>query len=67
MVKHVTCPIRDSEAKQLHYLQACVLEGLRRFPPLSQLRERMVPPEGDVIEGYRVLGGTFIGLNAWGT
>ena len=27
----------------------------------------MVPPEGDVINGYRIPGGTFIGLNAWGT
>ena len=26
---------RDSEAKQLPYLQTCVLEGLRKFPPLS--------------------------------
>ena len=67
VAKRVTCPIRDSQAKQLPYLQACVLEGLRKFPPLSQLRERMVPPQGDVINGYRVPGGTFIGLNAWGT
>lgn len=60
-------PIRDVEAKQLRYLQACVLEGLRKFPPLSQLRERMVPPGGDVIQGYHIPGGTFIGLNTWGT
>lgn len=63
----MTFPIRDSETKQLPYLQACVLEGLRKFPPLSQLRERMTPPEGDVCMGYRIPGGTFIGLNAWGT
>lgn len=63
----VSLPIQDKEAKQLPYLQACVLEGLRKFPPLSQLRERMVPPEGDLINGYRIPGGTFIGLNAWGT
>ena len=60
-------PIRDSEAKQLCYLQACIFEGLRKFPPLTQLRERVVPPEGDIIQGYRIPGGTFIGLNAWGT
>lgn len=65
--KQVTCPIRDSEARKLCYLQACVFEGLRKFPPLSQLREREVPPEGDVINGHRIPGGTFIGLNAWGT
>ena len=63
----VSYPIRHAEAKQLPYLQACILEGLRKFPPLSQLRERIVPPEGDIINGHRVPGGTFIGLNAWGT
>ncbi|KAL9121435.1 MAG: hypothetical protein Q9187_002005 [Circinaria calcarea] len=63
----VSSPIQDIEARRLPYLQACIMEGLRRYPPLSQLRERLVPPEGDVIHGYRVPGGTFIGLNAWGT
>ena len=62
-----TYPIQDSEIKQLHYLQACILEGLRIFPPLVQLRERMIPPERDVIQAHRIPGGTFIGLNAWGT
>ena len=65
--KAVSYPIADCEGKQLPYLQACVLEGLRKFPPLSQLRERVVPPEGDIINGHRIPGGTFIGLNAWGT
>ncbi len=55
----VSYQIRDSEAKQLDYLQACVLEGLRKFPPLSQLRERIVPPEGDKIDGHHIPGGTF--------
>ena len=27
----------------------------------------MVPPEGDVFKNHRIPGGTFIGLNAWGT
>lgn len=27
----------------------------------------MVPPEGDIIHGYRIPGGRYIGLNAWGT
>ena len=37
------------------------------FPPIGQLRERAVPPEGDEINGHRIPGGTFIGINAWGT
>jgi len=41
--------------------------GTTQVPPVSQLRERVVPPAGDVIDGYRIPGGTFIGFNAWGT
>ena len=60
-------PIKDAEARKLPYLQACILEGLRMHPPLSQLRERLVPLEGDDIAGHHIPGGTFIGFNAWGT
>jgi len=59
-------PVKDSEAKQLVYLQACVLEGLRKFPPISQLRERVVPPGGDVLGRFHLPGGTYVGLNTWG-
>jgi cytochrome P450 len=62
----VSSPIQDTEAKQLVYLQASVLEGLRIFPPLSQLRERVVPPGGDTLGGYYLPEGTFVGLNTWG-
>lgn len=61
----ISTPIRDAEAKQLAYLQACVLEGIRRFPPLSQLRDRVVPPGGDMLGVHRVPAGTFVGLNTW--
>lgn len=62
----ISSPILDEEARQLPYLQACIKEGLRRFPQITQLRERMVPPEGDTYNGIHIPGGTFIGLNAWG-
>jgi cytochrome P450 len=62
----VSSPIQDIEAKQLVYLEASVLEGLRIFPPLSQLRERVVPPGGDTLGGYYLPEGTFVGLNTWG-
>lgn len=62
----VSYPIKDAEAKQLVYLQSCILEGLRKFPPLSQLRERVVPPQGDTVGAFRLPGGTFVGLNTWG-
>lgn len=64
--RNVSSPIQDSEAKQLVYLQACVLEGLRIFPPLSQLRERVVPPGGDTLGSFYLPEGTYVGLNAWG-
>ncbi|MCJ1433379.1 hypothetical protein MMC27_002739 [Xylographa pallens] len=60
-------PVQYAEAQQLPYLSACILEGLRKHPPAAQLRERVVPPEGDYILGYRVPGGTYIGFNTWNT
>ena len=62
----VSSPITEEEAKRLPYLQAVLKEGLRRFPPITQLRERMVPPEGDLYDGKHIPAGTFVGLNAWG-
>lgn len=62
----VSSPIRNSEAVKLPYFQACVDEALRRFPPITQLRERVSPPGGDTIDGTYIPGGTNIGLNAWG-
>ncbi|KAL9033299.1 MAG: hypothetical protein Q9180_006020, partial [Flavoplaca navasiana] len=63
----VSVPIQEAEARQLPYLQACIQEGLRIHPPLAQLRDRVAPPEGDYIHGYRVPGGTSVGFNSWGT
>ena len=59
--------IRNDEAvRELPYLQACIREGLRIFPPITALRERVTPPEGDIISGYRVPGGVNVGLNMRG-
>lgn len=63
----ISNPIQNSEAKQLLYLQACISEGLRKSPPITQLRERVTPPEGDTINGHFVPGGVFVGFNAQGT
>ncbi|KAF2179608.1 cytochrome P450 [Zopfia rhizophila CBS 207.26] len=57
--------VENSVIKQMPYLQACISEGLRMYPPIfSQLRERVVPPEGVVLHGYAVPGGTFVGFNS---
>ncbi|KAM3503456.1 hypothetical protein MY11210_008711 [Beauveria gryllotalpidicola] len=64
----ISHPVSNGEAQKLPYLQAVIREGLRRFPPITQLREREAPPKGlELPDGRRIPGGTFVGLNAWGT
>jgi cytochrome P450 len=62
--------IQDSEARHLPYLQACIKEGLRVYPPVTGLMAKLVPEGGvrvnvDGIEKY-IPGGTQIGWNSWG-
>ena len=57
----MSSPIQDSEAKTLPYLQACIKEGLRMFPPVTSLFPKIVPPEGDTFNGVFLPGGTEIG------
>lgn len=62
--------IKDSEARQLPYLQACIKEGLRVYPPVTGLMAKLVPPDGitvevDGVEKF-VPGGTQISWNSWG-
>ena len=56
----------DEVNRRLPYLQACIKEGLRVFPPITALRERVTPPEGDTIDGYKIPGDVRIGLNMRG-
>lgn len=62
---NVSSPIRDSEGRNLLYLQACIKEALRLWPPVTGLLQKVVPPEGDTIHGKHIPGGTFIGHCAW--
>ena len=63
----ISSPVRNEEAvRELPYLQACLKEGLRIFPPITALRERVTPPQGDTINGYYIPGGVNIGLNMRG-
>lgn len=62
--------IKDSEARQLPYLQACIKEGLRVYPPITGLMAKLVPESGvtidvDGVEKF-VPGGTQIAWNSWG-
>ncbi|QIW99451.1 hypothetical protein AMS68_004969 [Peltaster fructicola] len=62
--------IQDSEARRLPYLQACIKEGLRVYPPVTGILAKQVPPEGAWIDvdGVKKFApaGTQIGWNPWG-
>ena len=58
--------VRDAEAKNLPYLLACIRESLRICPPSFGLMQKVVPAEGDYIDGRFVPGGTRIGHCTWG-
>ncbi|KAF2188485.1 putative benzoate 4-monooxygenase cytochrome P450 [Zopfia rhizophila CBS 207.26] len=62
----ISQPCREVEISRLSYLQACIKEGLRVFPPITALRERVVPAGGDTLRGHFIPGGTRIGLNLLG-
>jgi cytochrome P450 len=57
----ISSPIKDTEARKLTYLQAFIKETLRLWPPIQGLLQKVVPPEGDTINGVFIPGGTFIG------
>lgn len=61
----ISSPIKDSEARALPYLQACIKESLRLFPPVTGTFDMMVPPEGDTFNGLFLPGGTEIGVSQW--
>lgn len=62
----ISSPIQDVEARKLTYLQHCIKEGLRIWPPAVAIIPKRCPPEGDVIAGVPIPGGTNVGYCAWG-
>ncbi|KAI9038867.1 cytochrome P450 [Aspergillus affinis] len=51
-----------SALAKLEYLHACVLEGLRIFPPAPMGMARITPPQGNVICGHQIPGNTGISI-----
>lgn len=63
--KIVSSPITDAEARTLPYLQACIRENFRIFPPFVGPNRKAVPEGGDFINGVSIPGGTTILANVW--
>lgn len=61
--------ISDAESRNLEYLQAVIKEGIRMYPPVTDLLSKCVPDGGDtvVVEGKSIFlpGGTNVGYAAW--
>jgi cytochrome P450 len=52
-------------SQKLPYLDAVIQETFRLHPAAGLLLERVVPPQGAVIAGEQIPGGTIVGCNAW--
>jgi cytochrome P450 len=50
----------------LPYMNACIEEGLRIFPPVPIGLLRTVPTGGSLIDGHSVPGGTSVCVSSWG-
>jgi cytochrome P450 len=50
----------------LPYMNACIEEGLRIFPPVPIGLLRTVPKGGSLIDGHAVPGGTSVCVSSWG-
>ena len=54
-----------SAVQNLPYLNAVLEESLRVYPPAAFSQARVTPPEGAVICGEAVPGGTSVGVATW--
>ena len=62
----ISTPVTAAQATDLPYLDAVVREGMRIWPPFAGLNIKKVNPEGEVIKGHSIPGGTGIGVSFWG-
>lgn len=57
--------ISNEEARELPYLQACIKEAIRWFPPIASMVPKRTPPGGDEILGYRIPGNISVAACGW--
>src|SRR5256714_3952114 len=55
--------IKSSEARQLPYLQSCIKEGLRMWPPILSLQSKISPPGGETVNGVFLPGGVEVAVS----
>lgn len=60
----ISSPITDVEGKNLPYLQACIKEGIRLWPPINGIMPK-VSESDDIILGTHIPSGTEVGWCAW--
>ncbi|KAB8253313.1 cytochrome P450 [Aspergillus flavus] len=58
-------PVSFQEAESWPYLQAIIYEAMRLYAPAAFVLDRVVPPEGMMIEDKFVPGNTVVGSSAW--
>ncbi|SMY26881.1 unnamed protein product [Zymoseptoria tritici ST99CH_1A5] len=54
--------IKYTESLRLPYLQACIWEGCRLYPPLFGLKSKTSPPDGETIKGVYYPPGTEVAI-----
>ena len=52
---------------RLPYIQACIKEGLRMWPPIQALNSKLSPPGGEVVNGVFIPGNIEVCHNAYTT
>lgn len=59
--------ITSAESRKLPYMQACIKEGLRVFPPLQALNSKLAPPGGETVNGIFIPGGIEVAYSSYTT
>lgn len=54
---------QHSQTQRMPYLQACIWEGLRLYPPLGDLKSKTAPAGGETIKGIYFPAGTEVAVN----